>query len=336
MPILLGGGGGNEAMESLTTQSNVYLKDIQQSSIPLVDGVGFKVSINGAAPGPKVGDQRFTALELLGKKRVIPDEYSVCAPLFLGAEFPFIPATRDTSVFIQVSSTSIDDTDQVGGTGMRAILMIGYGENGTQISEVILMNGLAGSVSSVNKYRAMYLFTSYDTRDTSIMGGANHGDVYISPFGTTLTLGIPTRSLIMAGMGSGANGAVAGNLIQGDALGYCGYSYFPAGSEVYYSNFLFTLSEITNNPSKVQVGFITKDFDINAGDSVNDSGWRTFCSLYTDTETPSGFTQTAFPSTKVETTKDTITMMICRKIAGMGGNDIFISAYLSGMMAVKD
>jgi hypothetical protein len=304
------------------------------ASIPTIDGVGMKVAVNGGSPGIIVGDKRYSALEMLGKKRNIYQAYSAVAPLFLGSEFPFIPASRDDAVQVQLSSTSSSDSKAAGSTGAHTILMIGYDVSGNQISEFMDLSGNDASAASTNTYRAMYLFMVWDTSANSIMNGDHLGSIYVSPAGDAIggtSAGVPSdRTRIMATMDIGANGA-GGN--QGDGLGYCGYSYFPPGTDVYYSNFLFTLADPNNSARIVQVGFITRDFPLTNTAGQVQSGWRTFCSLYTMTDSPSGFTQTAFPSTKTNPNFDTITMMICRRLTTQGGDGILISAYLSGMTA---
>lgn len=307
---------------------------IKQQQHVTFEGAGLKVSTISAqlAPGIVIGNKRFTAIEMLGKKRQIFNTLTAMAPLFGTSvlptqPFPFIPSSRDNSVLVQVSSSDAGDTNQVGGTGMRVILLLGYDSNGLFTSELIALNGQT-PVTSVNTYRAMYLFASWDSWDLdNKTGGPNIGHVFISEDGAALTAGVPDV-LCMATMNAS------------DGLGYCGYNFYPAGTDmtstndVFYSSFLFSSSSSGGANANLQISFTSRDYS-QLLSSDHAGGWRLFCTLFVSTDNQSsGFQQSAFPSTKLDPLQDTVTLMMVQRLSG-NNDDILISAYLSGMHVIS-
>lgn len=115
-----------------------------------------------------------------------------------GGLIPFL--TLANATVMKVSSTSANDTSA--GTGVQKIYLTGINGSGTEVSEIVTMNGQT-AVNTVNSYVFIQRITLYTTGS----GFTNAGDVYV---GTgTVTAGVPAviYGIMSAGEGNSVTGA---------------------------------------------------------------------------------------------------------------------------------
>ena len=90
----------------------------------------------------------------------------------------------DTAEYINVSSTSVNDTAL--GSGARTLIMYGLDANFNEISEVITLNGTT-PVKSTNQYLRLFRALILTSGTNTPVGGANLGIISFTGF-TTATL----------------------------------------------------------------------------------------------------------------------------------------------------
>jgi hypothetical protein len=98
----------------------------------------------------------------------------------------FVFISNPAGIQLQVSSSSTNDTSA--GTGARTINVDGLDHTWNPISETITLNGQ----NPVNTTDTNWLRINKIWVETAGSGGVNEGDLYVSPQGQSLTLGVPS------------------------------------------------------------------------------------------------------------------------------------------------
>jgi hypothetical protein len=112
-----------------------------------------------------------------------------------------IYTSSDTAIAMTVSSSSADDTSS--GTGARTVYILGINGDGSEVSEIITLNGQT-AVTTTKMYTDIQTVTVL----TAGSGGVNAGKIYVGS--GTVTAGVP--AVVYGEIDTGENQSLSGHL----------------------------------------------------------------------------------------------------------------------------
>lgn len=248
--------------------------------------------------GLVVGDRRYDALSLVLQTNNVYTSPKTGIPLLQAGEYVKI---LDLPNQIQVSSSSIQDSATVG-THATAVEVVGLDLNYLPAQELLLLNGHS-PVTSTTSFISVVFLRVINSNNTTVNGGPNAGDLYVSEIGDPTTVGIPnSRADIMATM------------MVGDGVGISGVLTIPPGQELLIDTFTFSAApanQITNLFMNIRTRIV------NPITGVNESGWYDLSRINFTSNENGVIDLTGAPNLAFDPTKRTdIMMTIMRNSAG--------------------
>lgn len=278
------------------------LEKINNSLKPSPGGVGLKVD-----GGTVNNGKRYIGVSIIGRKKQVFTTNSSAVPLLVGGEYIYAP---DNPTLLQISSTSLDDTD--GGDGARTVILRGLNQVFKEVQEEITLNGQTPA-SSVNQYFSVIINYVESSGVSTAFSGPNLGEIYISPSGTATTLGKPDLNIMSV-------------MDIGEGVGYCGCITIGPTASFYISDLSLSSVRPSGGTQIIYLDVVQKQ----------DNVYRTVATFFTSTAQETlQLKQDGLVDLVFNKKKKTDIFLVCRRVGG-GSDDVELEILISGQLVVSE